>query len=139
MPSERCGAFAHGTEHEAKSISAPMSGSIYGAGKSEDLGRDPMSRLANFLACRFPENGVAPGYFSDLLSTYGDSGLAPPNLMQEVTSGDDGKFWPYVWEALLYRHLLALGYEFRRDHLRKSGQHGPDFGIILEGRTAGLA
>lgn len=94
-----------------------------------------MSRLANFLACRFPENGVAPGYFSDLLSTYGDSGLAPPNLVGEVTSGDDGKLWAHVWEALLYRHLLAHRYEFRRDRVRKSGQHGPDFGIILEGRT----
>jgi type I restriction enzyme S subunit len=93
------------------------------------------SQVTDFLARRFPQNRVAPGYFSDLLSTYQDSGLAPPNLVGEITSGDDGKLWAHVWEALLYRHLLARGYEFRRDRVRKSGQHGPDFGIVHDRQT----
>jgi hypothetical protein len=94
-----------------------------------------MSRITEFLVCRFPEHRVMPGHLSELLSTYKDSGLAPPNLVGEITSGDDGKLWAHVWEALLYRHLLACGYEFRRGRVRKSGQHGPDFGIVHDGQT----
>jgi type I restriction enzyme S subunit len=93
------------------------------------------SQIMDFLARRFPQNSVAPDYFGDLLSTYKDSGLAPPNLVTEITSGDDGKLWAHVWEALLYHHLLACGYDFRRDRVRKSGQHGPDFGIVHNGQT----
>jgi len=48
------------------------------------------SQITDFLARRFPQDGVAPDNFSDLLSTYVDSGLAPPNLVQEITCGDDG-------------------------------------------------
>jgi hypothetical protein len=76
-----------------------------------------------------------PGHLSELLSTYKDSGLVPPNLVGEITSGDDGKLWAHVWEALLYRDLVACGYEIRRDRVRKSGQHGPDFGIVHDGQT----
>jgi len=94
-----------------------------------------MSQITDFLTRRFPQNRVAPSYFSDLLSTYQDSGLAPPNLVEEITSCDDGKLWAHVWEALLYRHLLACGYEFRLDRVMKSGQHGPDFGIVNDGHT----
>jgi hypothetical protein len=93
------------------------------------------SQITDFLARRFPQDGVAPDNFSDLLSTYVDSGLAPPNLVQEITCGDDGKLWAHVWEALLYRHLLACGYKFLRDRVKKSGQIGPDFGIVHDGQT----
>jgi hypothetical protein len=94
-----------------------------------------MASLADFLATRFPNNDVAPGHFGELLTDYASSGLAPPHLLQEVTSDDDGKLWAHVWEAMLYRHLSALGFEFRKDRRRKSGQLGPDFGIVHDGKT----
>jgi hypothetical protein len=50
-------------------------------------------------------------------------------------SGDDGQLWAHLWEALLYRYLSDLRFTFRRDGVRKSGQHGPDFGIMHEGKT----
>lgn len=36
---------------------------------------------------------------------------------------------------MLYRHFKHLHFEFRRDHLTKSGQNGPDFGLIRENNT----
>jgi hypothetical protein len=94
-----------------------------------------MSKITEFLVHRFPQNKVAPGYFGELLSAYEASGLAPPHLVAEVTSGDDGKLLSCVWEAHLHRHLLACGFEFCRDRVGKSGQKGPDFGIIYDGKT----
>src|SRR5688572_13646660 len=90
-----------------------------------------MSQLAQFLLERFPENNVAPKHFGDLLEAYRDSGLAPPHLIPEVTSGEDGKLWSYVWEAMLFRHLSSLSLEFVRGQVTKAGQRGPDFGLVL--------
>ena len=89
-----------------------------------------MSLSADFLSNRFPLSDVAQSFYKKLLVAYQASGLAPPNFASEVTSGDDGKFLAHVWEALLYRHLTALGCEFRTGLVNRSGQRGPDFGII---------
>lgn len=94
-----------------------------------------VSRTTDFLARRFPQNRTAQSHFEELLSAYQRSGLAPPNLADEVTGGEDGKFWAHVWEAMLYRHLAALGFRFRHDRVKKAGQLGPDFGILHEEKT----
>ena len=93
-----------------------------------------MSRITNFLAQRFFQNAPALEHYGELLSEYECSGLAPPHLAMEVTSGDEGKLWACVWEAMLYCHLTRLGFGVR-GCVKKSGQHGPDFGITHEGQT----
>jgi len=60
--------------------------------------------------------------------------LAPPHVAMEFTSGDEGKLWACVWEAMLYCHLTRLGFGVR-GCVKKSGQHGPDFGITHERQT----
>ena len=57
-----------------------------------------MSRIRDFVTERFPQRLVR--HYNDLLSKYADSGLAPPNLVGEITSGDEGKLLAHVWEAL---------------------------------------
>jgi hypothetical protein len=94
-----------------------------------------MKKIEEFLRRRFPQGPVAQSHYSDLLRAFMDSGLAPPNLAQDVLSGNDGQLSVHLWEAMLYRYLSDLGFTFRRDGVRKSGQHGPDFGIIHEGQT----
>jgi len=95
-----------------------------------------MSKLiADFLERRFPQNQIAPSHFGQLLSTYQCSGLAPPNLVQEVIGGGDGKFWSHIWETMLYRHFSNLGFTFRLDRVKKAGQLGPDFGLVHKGNT----
>lgn len=94
-----------------------------------------MSLIADFLAQRFEGRPTALAHYAELLSAYEASGLAPPNVIDEITSGNEGKFCSHVWEAMLYRHLSNLGFQFRRDRVKKSGQHGPDFGLTHEGRT----
>ena len=92
-----------------------------------------MSLITEFLARRFPQNDDYAQHLGKLLSTYEDSGLAPPNLVSEVVSGCDGKLWAHVWEAMLYRYLLNLGFEPQTAGVTKSGQRGPDFGIMHQG------
>lgn len=93
-----------------------------------------MSRITDFLEQRFPGNHTAPSHYGELLSAYECSRLAPPNLIEELTSGDDGKFWAHVWEAMLYRHLANLGFTFQ-SRVTKSGQRGPDFCMECNGKT----
>ena len=92
-----------------------------------------MSEIVDRLRKRFPNREFSEHYES-LISKYMASGLAPPNISTEITSGDRG-LYAHIWEAMLYRHLSSLGYEFRQGNVRKAGQRGPDFGIVHEGRT----
>jgi hypothetical protein len=80
---------------------------------------------------RFPQSYAH--HLGELLSAYQASGLAPPNLVSEVASGDHGTLWSHVWEAMLYRHLLSLGFEPKTAGVTKAGQRGPDFGIMHQG------
>ncbi len=82
---------------------------------------------------RVPISAELNDHLVELLSVYRDSGQAPPNLVREVTSGDDGKIWAHVWEAMLYRYLSNLGFEPQTAGVKKAGQRGPDFGIVHEG------
>jgi hypothetical protein len=93
-----------------------------------------VSWIFKALEKRFPNNTVAPAHFSELLAAYEASGLAPPNLRQEVTPGERG-FRAHIWEAMLYGYFSELGFEFRRDKVRKAGQEGPDFGLLCNGMT----
>jgi hypothetical protein len=93
-----------------------------------------MSQIRDFLEQRFPGPPLTTHY-DELLSEYQRSGLAPPNMVRQVTSGDDGSLWAHIWEAMLYRHLTNEGFQFRRDRVSKSGQDGPDFGVLYDGRT----
>ncbi len=90
-----------------------------------------MSRIAEYLFGRFPETYAH--HLVELLSAYLDSGLAPPNLVPEVASGDDDKLWAHVWEAMLYRYLSNLGFDPQTAGMTKAGQRGPDFGIVHQG------
>jgi type I restriction enzyme S subunit len=92
-----------------------------------------MSWISDAIAKHFP--ALNHDYFAELLSPYDNSGLAPPNFRSEIIGGSERAFWAHVWEAMLFRHLSALGFEFRKGHVTKAGQHGPDFGIIHNGRT----
>ncbi len=99
----------------------------------------------------FPPNGIklVDGVISTeeyrvhldgLLNGYEQSGLAPPNLRDEVMAGcgnpqQKQKLWACVWEAMLYRHFYTKGFQFRTDRARKSGQHGPDLGLISGNKT----
>jgi hypothetical protein len=91
-------------------------------------------RIAAVLQKRFPNNNVAPKHFGELLTQYGESGLSPPHLVAEIETADEGKLWSYIWEAMLYRHLRALGCSLR-NHITAAGQHGPDFCVDHQGRT----
>lgn len=94
-----------------------------------------MSDIRKNLANQFPGNSTAQEHFGDLLIAYQDSGLAPPNLRQEMATGDEQKLWACIWEAMLYRHFANLGFEFRRDRTFASGQNGPDLGLIHKNNT----
>src|SRR5205823_4104157 len=94
-----------------------------------------MSQIRDLLERRFPNNNVAPEHFGELLTDYQGCGLAPPHMIQELTTGGERALWAHIWEAMLYRHLSALGCEFRRDMVNKAGQDGPDFGVLYDGRT----
>jgi hypothetical protein len=93
-----------------------------------------MSSIGDFLARQFPQQPVWACHFDELLSAYESSGLADRNLVVEVTSGDIGKLHARVWEAMLYRHLSTLGFEFRKTDVTKSGKSGPDFCIMHKGQ-----
>ncbi len=94
-----------------------------------------MSRITEFLAERFSGNDYYGEHLGELLSAYEDSSLASPHLVEEVVSGEDGKLWARVWEAMLYRHLLNLGFKPHTVGMKKSGEVGPDFGIVHQGQT----
>ncbi|MGE3701813.1 MAG: hypothetical protein AB7G08_23945 [Hyphomicrobiaceae bacterium] len=92
------------------------------------------SELATEVARRFPNGPSGRTHWTDLLLDYGDSGLAPPHLLTEITSGDDHKFWASVWEAMLYRHLNSLNLGVSGT-VGKGGQRGPDFRIEYQGKA----
>jgi hypothetical protein len=69
-----------------------------------------MSRITEILSGRFPESYAH--HLGELLSAFNDSGLASPHLVEEVSSGEDGKLWARVWEAMLYHHRRSIGIKF---------------------------
>jgi hypothetical protein len=89
-----------------------------------------MSRITEFLTEHFPRNHYYADHLGELLSAYEDSGLASPHFVEEVVGGEDGKLWARVWEAMLYRHLVSLGFQPHTTGMKKSGERGPDFGIV---------
>jgi hypothetical protein len=64
-----------------------------------------------------------------------DSGLASPHLVKEIETGEEGKLWARVWEAMLYHHLLSLGFKPHTAGMKKSGECGPDFCIVYQEQT----
>lgn len=91
-------------------------------------------RIDAFLAIKFPNNAVTPAHYSELLVPYALSGLAPPHLLSELETGDDGKFWSSVWEAMLYQHFIGLGFA-PTNQSNSTGQNGPDFCFSHLGKT----
>jgi hypothetical protein len=91
-------------------------------------------RIAAALQNRFGNNQTALNHFLDLLLQYAESGLSPPHLVPEIETGEEGKLWSYIWEAMLYRHLRSNDYRMR-SLVSVAGQNGPDFGIDYQGRT----
>jgi type I restriction enzyme S subunit len=85
------------------------------------------------VAQRLPAASSWRPHWEGLLLDYGSSGLAPPNLVAELTCGDDQKFWAHVWEAMLFRHLTNFGVTLQ-GRVEKSGQIGPDFCFEHDGR-----
>jgi hypothetical protein len=92
-----------------------------------------MLRMADYLRQRFTNSDLADHYAA-LLTEYWDSGLAPPNMLTEITGGDRG-LYAHIWESMLYRHLQSLGFAFRQGRVTKVRQRGPDFGIVHGGQT----
>jgi hypothetical protein len=93
--------------------------------------------MQKILLTKFPNNPTAIQHFGGLLVEYKNSGFAPPNLKSELAAQDDKgrKFWSHVWEAILYRHLKLLNLIFVESKVKKSGQCGPDFGVIHSGKV----
>ena|ERR1700730_7878161 len=91
-------------------------------------------RLAAALHGRYPNNSVAPKHYGKLLLSYAESGFGPPHLVDEIETGDEGKFWSAVWEAMLYGQFVSEGCTLRRTS-KPSGQNGPDFRIDQRGQT----
>jgi hypothetical protein len=94
-----------------------------------------MSRIPEILARRFPENDYYEHNLGKLLSEYEKSGLADPHFVEEIKTGEDGKLWARVWEAMLYCHLVSLGFQPHGFGMKKSGERGPDFGILHQGQA----
>ena len=95
-----------------------------------------LQRVSLIDGCRASDEALA--HWNELLCDYNVSGLAPPHMWNEVAQGcaeEPQKLWSCLWEAMLYRHFKALRFKFRKDHLRHSGQHGPDLGLIVGSRT----
>jgi hypothetical protein len=92
------------------------------------------ARIAAVLGGRFPNNEIAQSHFCRLLIEYVEADIGPPHLIEELETGDEGKLCSYIWEAMLYRHLRAQGYE-PIGVTKRTGQHGPDFRIEHAGRT----
>ena len=95
---------------------------------------DAHKRIAAVLDKRFPESQNARQHFGELLSEYRASNLSAPNLVDELETGDEHKLRANVWEAMLYRHLKTCGHTLR-NYTKKAGQDGPDFGVVLDGKT----
>lgn len=91
--------------------------------------------IAHFLRAKFPHGPTAHTHYGELIVDFWESGLASPHLLTEITSGGDGKFWSFLWEAMLYRHLRSLGFAFKEGRVTKAGQAGPDFGVVHNGQT----
>lgn len=91
-------------------------------------------RIEVFLASRFPNNAIAPRHYADLLIPFAESGLCAPHMLSELETGDEGKFWSCIWEAMLYCHFLGRGFS-PTNYSKSSGQNGPDFCLSHEGRT----
>ena len=83
-----------------------------------------MSRIARVLAYHFPGNDDYQHHIGELLSEYMESSLADTHLVNEIETGEEGKLWARVWEAMLYRHLRGLGFQ------PCSSEEGPDFRIV---------
>ncbi|SRR6266540_5395385 len=92
-----------------------------------------MSLFTDFLVQRFPHRYAR--HLGELLAAFENSGLASPNFATDVTCSDGDDFLARVWEAMLYRYLLNLGFEPHVAGVKKSGQVGPDFGIKHQGQT----
>lgn len=95
----------------------------------------PTEKISALLRHKFPFSTSAQQHYVELLSEFWQSGLASPHMVSEIVTDDDGKFWSFLWEAMLYRHLRTLGFQFEHGRVTKAGQRGPDFGIKHEGRT----
>jgi type I restriction enzyme S subunit len=93
-----------------------------------------MSRIAISLAKHFPGNEYYGCQIGALLTAYADSGLASPHIINEIGTGDAGKLWARVWEAMLYDHLRRLGFQFLNPGMTKAGEHGPDFCVAYQDR-----
>ena len=91
-------------------------------------------RIAEALKKWFTNHNGAPNHFGELLTQYANSDLSPPHLVKEIETKEEGKLWSYLWEAMLYRHLISMGYELRNS-VTAAGQHGPDFCVNYRGRT----
>jgi len=95
---------------------------------------DIRQRIDAVLARRFPNNGIAPPHYGELLSEYAKARIGPPHLLEELETGDEGKLWSCIWEAMLYRKLCALGFT-PTGPTKRAGQNRPDFRIEHDGRV----
>ena len=83
-------------------------------------------RIGAVIERQFPNNKMGGPHFCQLLTEYAESGIGPPHLVDELETDENDKLWSCIWEAMLYRHLRAHGYE-PKGTARHTGQYGPDF------------
>jgi hypothetical protein len=80
---------------------------------------------------KFSANPPAREHFFGLLQSYNSSGLAEEKLFSEILAscqtGNEGKFWENVWEAMIYRHIFCLKYPFIKPCKSGKDKLGPDF------------
>lgn len=88
----------------------------------------------NFVESAISDNAhpsMAPYYF-DLISRYAEHKAAPPGLISHILTDPDS-IWSYVWEAHLAQKFQDLAFDLAHTP-KKSGQNGPDFCIMVEGK-----
>lgn len=88
-------------------------------------------QLKGFLLDKFSASPPAREHFFGLLQSYNSSGLAEKKLFSEILAscqtGNEGKFWENVWEAMIYRHICYLKYPFINPCKSGKDKLGPDF------------
>lgn len=85
--------------------------------------------IAAFLLERFPDSNIR--WRNAIIGSCNDfveSGLADTTYIAELTSGDDGKFWSRVSEALISSHLKYAGMTLDNS----PRDEGPDF-LLMDG------
>ncbi|WP_306260993.1 hypothetical protein [Pararhizobium sp. IMCC21322] len=87
-----------------------------------------MNDVKKFLATKFADNDYVRELLTALYEEFTSWGIKDNIFDQDFTDGEPHHFFPRVWEMVLARHLVQLGYDV------SSKDAGPDFLIEHNGQ-----